>query len=206
VSDRFQILGRTGRLSRRLIWWPWLIGPCAAGLLAGFGALGSVRPEVMRVINGPAQTYPEIVAPFLLAAAVAVYVVNSVVTRNPLSMILVGLSATLLCREVHFEWTHRGVYFMLAAVAIWALAWRRRLKRPTRDARHTSWLLATLWTYLLAFLISRRAFRFVPGEQAVHSFLEEGLETVCHVMLIVTSLLASWRRYPWTRRRKQAAS
>ncbi|MGB2822487.1 MAG: hypothetical protein WBF17_15990 [Phycisphaerae bacterium] len=202
MSDRCQVLGRRGPLSRRLSWWPWLIGPCAAGLLAGVGVLGSVRPEVMRVISGPAQRYSEAIAPFLLAVAVAVYVVNAVVTRNPLSMVLVALSVSLFCREIHFEWTHRGVYVMLAATGIWALAWRRKLRRPIRNFRHTSWLLATLWTYLLAFLISRRVFRFVPGERAVHSFLEEGMETVSHLMLIATSLLASWRRHRWTRSTK----
>ena len=65
---------------------------------------------------------------------------------------------------------------------------------PLADVRHTSWLLATLATYVLAFLLYRRAFRFVPGEETCHNFLEEGIETVCHGMLIVTSLRSPWRR------------
>ena len=55
-------------------------------------------------------------------------------------------------------------------------------------------LAGTLSAYLLAFLVSKRAFRFVPGEHDVHAFLEEGLETVCHLMLVLTSVIGSWGR------------
>ena len=55
--------------------------------------------------------------------------------------------------------------------------------------------MATLWAYTLAFLIYRRAFKHIPGEAGVHSFLEEGIETVAHLMLIATAMLLSRRRY-----------
>ena len=96
-----------------------------------------------------------------------------------LNVIVMALATVLLLREVHFEWTHRGVYPMLAGVGLWAVAWRRRLRGPVLgDLRRSCWLAATLSAYLLAFLISRRAFRFVPGEQEAHAFLEEGLEAL----------------------------
>ena len=192
--DRCRIFGDRSPLLRRLSWWPLLIAPCAGGLLAGVGALGWHWPALMRVLVGPAQFYAEAVAPFLVAAAVAVYAVHSVVTRNRLSMVLVGLTASLLCREIHFDWSHRGIYVLLAGVGVWALLWRRQLARPLLNLRHTSWLVATLSAYFLSFVISRRVFRFIPGEDVLHSFPEEGMETVSHLMLIVTSLLVGWRR------------
>lgn len=183
-------------LWRRLSGWPWLIGPLAVVLLAVVAAVASRgSPALMTAIRGPAQRIPDEAAPFIVAAATCLYAARAAVTRNRLYLILTALSAALLLREIHFEWTHRGVYVMLGAVGVWALAWRRRLDRPLRDVRHTSWLLATLGTYALAFLIYRRAFRFVPGEQAVHNFMEENIELVAHLMLLATSLLGTWRRH-----------
>jgi len=182
---------------RSLTWWPGLIAPAAVLLLAGIGALGAVWPAVGYVVRGPGQTWADEAAPYLVAAAVGVCVVRTLVTRNGLNVIVMALATVLLLREIHFEWTHRGVYPMLAGVGLWAVAWRRRLRGPVLgDLRRSCWLAATLSAYLLAFLISRRAFRFVPGEQEVHAFLEEGLETVCHGMLVVASAVGCWRRMP----------
>jgi len=176
-------------------WWPMLIAPAAMAVLAGLGALGLSRPELKRFLDGPAQSGSEWIAPWLVAAAATIFLLRAAVTRSPLSLILTALSVALLLREIHFEWTHRGVFVMLAAVGLWAAAWRRRLRRPLRDVRQAAWLAGMLGAYFLAFLISRRAFRFVPGEGDLHNFLEEGMETVCHVMLIVTSLAGRWRRF-----------
>ena len=179
---------------RRLRWWPWLIAPAAIALLV---MVGSQFRESGRgdVLLADAQLAAEAVAPFLVGAAVIAYALRAAVTRSPLALILVGLAASLLCREIHWEWTHRGIYALLAATGLWGAIWHRRIARPlAEDAAHTSWLLATLWAYALAFLLYRRAFRFLPGEDHLHNFLEEGAETVAHLMLIVTSLVGRWRR------------
>ena len=178
----------------RLDWRLWLIGPGAMLLLAGLGSAGLAWPATRRAITGWGQTYADAAGPFVLVAAACVYVVRAARTRNPLCVILLGLAAALLLREIHFGWTDHGIYVLLGVVGVWAALWWKRIELPLRDFRHTSWLLATLWTYFLAFLVSRRAFQFVPGEAVVHSFLEECLEVVSHAMLIVTSLAGSWRR------------
>ena len=189
------VLGRAEPWVRRLSWWPWLIPPVALAALIVGGTLASRSDEWAKVIEGPGQQYMDLVAPFLVAAAVAIYAARAAITRNPLCYVLVGLSASLLCREIHFEWTHRGIYVMLAGVAIWALAWRRWIARPLRDFRHTSWVVATLWAYVVAFLLYKRVLRVLPGEGRLHNFLEEGLEIVAHLMLVAASLMGSWRRY-----------
>ena len=61
-------------------------------------------------------------------------------------------------------------------------------------AAHNSTGMVRLWAYARAFLLYRRSFRFLPGEDHLHNFLEEGAETVAHLMLIVTSLVGRWRR------------
>jgi len=178
---------------RCLRWWPWLIAPAAIALLV---TVGSQIPASGRgdLLLADAQSAAEAVAPFLVGAAVIVYGLRAAVTRSPLALILVGLATSLLCREIHWEWTHRGIYVLLAATGLWGAIWRRRIAGPlAEEAAHTSWLLATLWAYALAFLLYRRAFRFLPGEDRLHNFLEEGVETVAHLMLIVTSLVGRWR-------------
>jgi len=132
----------------------------------------------------------------------AVYAVRVLLTRNPLALLLLGLTGALFCRELHFAWTDKGIYVMVAGVLIWAVAWRRALVEPLKDKPQLTWLVATLATYLLSQLIARRAFRFVPGEQAIHSKIEEGVETMGHLMLIVTSLVGRWDRYGPRRSRK----
>ena len=127
--------------------------------------------------------------------AAAVYAIRSVVTRNPLYILLTGLAAVFTLREFHFDWVHSGVYVMLAALGVWAGLWRKRLAGPLRDSQHTSWLIATFAAYLLSQLIARRAFRAVPGEGPIHRSLEECAETAAHLIFIATSLVGDWRRY-----------
>ena len=80
-------------------------------------------------------------------------------------------------------------------VAIWGIAWHKRLiGLLTGDRRHWSWLTCTFVMYFISVVVSRRVFKFVPGERMMHRVLEEALETVAHAMFIVTCLLGSWRR------------
>lgn len=183
------------RLSRlRLTWWPSL-GAAAALVLIALASVLAVRwPAGMRFVSGRVQRHIDATGPFLVAVATALYAAKAALTRNRLYLIMAAFSATLVCREIHFGWTHRGVYVMLAVVGVWAFAWRKQLAEPLQDRRHTSWIVATVWAYVLAFLVYRRVFRFVPGEAQAHNFIEESMETVAHGMLIATALLGSWRR------------
>jgi len=173
---------------------PFLIVPVGGAVLVGLCVLAESSAPLRRFLDGPAQAYADALGPPLLAVAMTVFAVHAAVARKALSTILVALSAALLLREIHFEWTHRGIYPMLAAVAGWAWLWRRRLAEDPLDARQVRWLAATMGAYVVAFLLYRRAFQFVPGEAAYHNVLEEGMETVSHAMLIATSLRSPWRR------------
>jgi len=175
------------KAARPLAWWSLLLGPAAVAVVV---LASRVYPAFDQL-----DAQLDRIAPFLVICPVAVYAVRVLVTRNPLSMVLWVLSASLFCRELHFAGTDTGIYVMVAGVVIWAVAWRNLLAESLKDRRHTIWLLATLSAYLLSQLIARRVFRFVPGEQAIHSKLEEGVETMGHLMLFVTSLSGRWTRY-----------
>jgi len=56
-----------------------------------------------------------------------------------------------------------------------------------------AWWTATMAVYFLSVLISRRVFRHIlPCEKELHIPLEEVMETMAHLMMLGTSILA-WR-------------
>ncbi len=171
---------------RKVSWAPMLIAPILLGLMV---FLGQFHPQAFHDL----QVWLEVPAPFLVAFAAGIYLLKASRTRSPLLVLLAALSIALTCREMHFAGTSKGIYVALGVLALWTVLWRKRLHRPLRDWRHTSWLIATAWAYVLSQLIARRAFRFVPGEHAIHRSLEEAAETIAHLMLIFTALLAETR-------------
>ena len=175
-------------------WWRkvnwWLMGIAPPAILASV-LFSRFYPDAFHKL----QWWLEYPAPYMIALVAAMYLIRAVRTSNPLYIILVALTISLTCREFHFTGTHRGIYVALIGIAVWVGVWHKRMHRPLRDFRHTSWLLATMAAYVLSQVIARRAFRFIPGEQAIHRSLEECAETIAHVMFIVTSLVGTWRRY-----------
>lgn len=175
---------------RRVNWWLLLIGPAAlAGTAAGYHyGWENLDPTL------------ETVAPFLVAVPTALYLVRAVVTRNPLYMIIAFMAASLLCREIHFTGMDKAIFVLGGVVVVWAIVWRRRLAGPLTDWRHTSWVIAALAAYFFSQLIARRVFKYIPilpgeEEDAIHSKLEEAVETVAHLVFIMASLVGNWRRH-----------
>lgn len=200
---------------RHLNWWPLLLAPAAAIAVSIPYALGDTRVLTL-------QNSLDEFAPFLIALAAAMYVARAFVTRNPLYIIVAVLATAMTIREIHFEKiiltvdvtkdtpssqlvaslrinveavVQKGIYVVAVLVAVWAVLWHKRLIAPLLgDRRHWSWLTCTLLVYFISVVVSRRLFKFVPGERAMHRVLEETLETTAHLMFIVTSLLGNWRR------------
>ncbi len=170
-------------------WWLLLIFPASMEIAI---LVSILNPETFPYLKAPLEAP----APYLAGLVALVYAARSLVTRNPLYIVLTALAAAFTLREIHFGWTHKGIYVMLVCIGIWAGLWRGRLRGPLRDWRHTSWLIATFAAYFLSQVIARRAFRFIPGEDAIHIPLEEWAETTAHHLFLITSLVGSWRRMP----------
>jgi hypothetical protein len=115
-------------------------------------------------------------------------------------VILTGLAASLLCREIHFTGMDKAIYPLGVIILIWVVAWRDLVARSLKDRRHTIWLVAAFVAYFFATLADRRAFKFIPNEDQIHSQIEECVETMSHLVLIVASLVGSWRRCDWPSR------
>ncbi len=187
--DTDTVMTRDGRDSwaKHVNWWLLLLGPLAATAAVFYSRFD---PDGFQRL----QTQLEEPAPYLMAFVALLYAIRATCARNRLFVLLSALAVAFTLREFHFDWMHHTIYWMLAALGIWALLWRKHLARPLRDFRHTSWLIATCGAYVLSQAIARRAFRFVPNEQIIHRSWEEVAETVAHVMLIATSLVGSWGR------------
>ena len=172
---------------RRINGLPLLIPLASIAVAVG---VSRIWVEPFRVF----KPFLEAPAPFMTGLVAAVYATRSLATRNRLAILLTALAAAFTLREIHWDWTHKGIYVMLAGIGLWAAVWHKSLREPLRDRRHTSWLTATFFAYFFSQLIARRAFRFIPGEQEIHVPLEEWAEVTAHLMFLVTSLIGSWRR------------
>ncbi len=174
-------------------WWLLLIFPASMEIAIWASILNPVTFRNLKV-------HLETPAPYIAALVALVYAMRSLVTRNHLYILLTALAVAFTLREMrddaYFKWTKQGIYVMLVCIGIWAGLWRNRLRVPLRDWRHTSWLIATFAAYFLSQVIARRAFRFIPGEDAIHIPLEEWAETTAHHLFLITSLVGSWRRMP----------
>ena len=178
-------------------WWPVLLGPAAMGLTYLAYWLTHVRhwQDWGWYLN---KTHHEVLSERLLELTVLVYLIRAWRGRNPAHIILTGLAVAFLWREYHWEWTEVGdqdwtkiiLYGALVVLGIWAWHWRERLSAATRAGQLRPWLCAAGCTYVLAQLIARRAFGdHLPYDQDMHKFgwLEEAVETMAHILLLVTA-------------------
>lgn len=170
----------------------WLIGlPVLLGVAIAIALLGPSNDAVSHPL--------ELAAPFILAAAVLAHVVRSAVSRSLLSAILACTSLAFILRELHdmpgLGWMDKAIYVFLTAAAL-IIAWQHRriaseLETDTVKATLTGFMLVA---YVLALLIDRRVFQYIPGEQSIHTVLEEAAETIAHLSLLVVGLAGRWCR------------
>ncbi|HET6430405.1 MAG TPA: hypothetical protein VFJ30_18465 [Phycisphaerae bacterium] len=182
---------RLGALAR-VNWWLWLIPPAVLAGWVGWANTWGYHPAL--------PAWLETAAIWLVAAATTVLAARTCLTRNPLHLIVTVLAANLLCREIHFAGTTTAVFVVGGLCVAWAVLWREKIARAGRDSRFVSWLLAALWAYLLSQLVAKRIFSarhlgWIPNEQAIHTSLEEVVETAAHLMFLAAALVGSWWRW-----------
>ncbi|MHC4386304.1 MAG: hypothetical protein ACYSUG_04865 [Planctomycetota bacterium] len=118
---------------------------------------------------------------------------------NELAKVLFVLSVGFFCREWHFAGTSKGIYVLIAIVAGWSVYRRKRITALIKDTPVEIWLWAACLCYVLSQVIARRAFgsdhlNILPMEEQYNVEFEETMETLAHLMLAVTSLVA-WRQF-----------
>ncbi|MEW6354842.1 MAG: hypothetical protein AB1696_00835 [Planctomycetota bacterium] len=169
-------------------WWPMLLGPadmlfvCLARRLGWTWFLSKGLHEALGT--------------HLTAAAAGCYLLLAWRSGNPVHKLLAALSIAFLCREIHFAGTTHGVYAALALLVLWAWLWRGRLKTGAAEGRLLVWLCATAFTYILSELVARNILRVVGIHYGLEMrcWTEESLESMAHVMLIITAFSDRFRR------------
>ena len=184
---------------RITLYLPLLTGPvaiCAVfvfyNILCGmFPTDESARLEVLDKLI----TFCELIAPWMLAATLAIYWGKAVYTRNLTYVIISAIVTSLLLRELHWDHTIKIIIFPLLGLCfLWMLLWRDLVDAPTKNWSHTVFFIAALATYGLGQLIEKRVFRFIPAEKTIHTQLEETVECTAHLLLFMAALFGSWKR------------
>ncbi|MHC4257066.1 MAG: hypothetical protein ACYSUH_01530 [Planctomycetota bacterium] len=119
--------------------------------------------------------------------------------RNEFALVLFVLSLGFFCREWHFAGTSDGVYVVGAFVGAWFLYRRKTIGALIKDTPVEIWLWSACLCYGMSLLIARRVFAekylgLLPMEELYHIPLEETMETMAHVMLAATCLVA-WQQF-----------
>ena len=182
--------------SRPIKWhhlWPVLIGPVAIIVVIIMRHLrGGAPGDATWYLDGDL----ELLAPWLAVATAAIYWIRTIATRNPLYVILTVFTGTLLLRELHWNPAIKDAAPPLLVICmVWMLIWSDLLKGPLGDRKHTVWLIAAVSAYVLSQMIERRMFKFLPGEDVIHSKYEESMEVAGHVAFLVAALIGSWLHY-----------
>jgi hypothetical protein len=170
-------------------WWPLALGPLAILCVYGAHHVGWTS-----IIAKPPH---EALALVLIFSASLAFAARALHGDGPAYTILGVLATAFACREVHWAWTHKGVYVAVLGVFVWALCWRERLLPNVMAGRFLPWLVSTGFVYVLSVLVARRAFRgILPLEPELHVALEETLENVAHAMLLLTAFSDRFGRSP----------
>ena len=119
--------------------------------------------------------------------------------HNEFSLVMFILSLGFFCREWHFAGTSKGVYVVAAFVGAWLIYRRKEIGALIKNTPVEIWLWAAFLCYVLAQLIARRLFAekylgLLKNEEQYHIPLEETMETMAHLMLAATCLLA-WTQF-----------
>jgi hypothetical protein len=131
----------------------------------------------------------------ILGVTFTALVIRGARQHSLLYWLLGGFALIAWLREIHFEWTHKGVYILLLILISLVWWWRERLKPLAQAGVFLPWFKGTMVIYLLSVLISRRVFRgLLPDEELMHTAVEEVLENVAHSMLLITAGIGDWRR------------
>ncbi len=178
-----------------VLWYRWFILLIP---VAGFAfvylelALGvDFHDKAVRTLH---REIHEVIALILTPIAIIVHTLHFQNGRRPVHLILAVLAVAILCREVHFAGTTKGIYIAIGIIAAWAALWFKRIKPNLDEGQMGLWIAGAGCSYLFSQVIARRAFRALPYEDPLHIALEETVENVAHMLLIITAFAHRFRR------------
>lgn len=168
-------------------WWPLLLGPAMMVWVYIAQAIGKSW-LVSRGTN-------EKMALILVGISIVGFGIQAAKYKQEFQFFMLTLCVAFFCREWHFEGTSKGIYIALSVLAVWAITRKDKLESFLKVGAVKVWVWAAFSCYLLSQLIARRVFRYMylPCEDEMHIFLEESVETMAHIVMIITCFV-SWLR------------
>ena len=189
MSENMENLLQTRRSV--ISFWPFLMWILPLMAVYGLGHLG-LGHLCGRRMN-------ELIALPLVLISVVGYGLLAWQRRNEFALVMFVLSLGFFCREWHFAGTSKGVYVVAAFVGIWFVYRRKSIGALIKNTPVELWLWSACLCYGMGVLIARRVFAekylgLLPMEEHYHISLEETMETMAHVMLAATCLVA-WLQF-----------
>ncbi len=178
-------VGQQFKMVLRTVWWPMLLLLLFVAILIGRLIYTKVLPgeEVMR-------PYMEWAALRVLPVATIYAAIRFAIQRECFFLWLVGLSAVLFCRELHFAGTSAGVYVGLVVLLWIAMHWYWSFASYWSSRTVMTILLSIFFLYFLAVTLDRNLWKFIPDRGEWASPLEEVLEFMGHVGVVILVILA----------------
>ncbi len=138
------------------------------------------------------KEYHEALAIGLMSIVVIATSASLLLKRKFVDIMFFGVSVAFLCREIHFYGTHKGVYIVVFAVAVWAFLNQEKIfKEFNQNIKLKRVWTGTMLAYFITLLIQRRAFRHIlPNEGDLHIYLEEITENIAHLFFYITALIS----------------
>jgi len=126
-------------------------------------------------------------------------------TRNELAIAMTLLNTAFFCREWHFAGTDKGIYIAISLFAGWFIFRREQIEEMITGKRIKIWLFATAFCYLFSQIIARRVFSqkhlgLLPLEGEYYVSFEETMESMAHILMFITSLIA-WSTFYFSRKK-----
>jgi hypothetical protein len=135
----------------------------------------------------------ESVAFYILVPAVVVAYLRFCVERSLFFLWFACLIGTLLCREVHWDWTNKGVFIMLGALALLGYLYYDKLRPQINSRVFVNFIIVVVISYFISeFLLDHNWIRIPKHYRSDIKFrksLGEFMEVFGHAMLFAIVIL-----------------
>ena len=164
------------------------VGPPIFTLIIAIFLLSSSMEDTRQI-----KTSIEYAGYYLLLPAGLIAFIRFCIERNYFFLMLTGVIATVIMREIHWEWTSEGVYVLFILFMWAAYAFYDRLKPFVSSASFINLAITVLSFYFISEMLLDHNWLRIPedfGQEVnLRSSLEECIEMAGHTVLSVSVLL-----------------
>ena len=129
----------------------------------------------------------EKVAFYILVPAIVFAYLRFCITRSMFFLWLTGILGILICREIHWDWSHHGVYILLAIAMFIGYIFYDKLRPQISSSTFINLFIVAVLCYFIAnFLLDQnwaRISRAYRSDIRFRKSLEEFMEILGHAIM-----------------------